>query len=112
MPKKTLANAMDGELTNSQLYNKFKDRSDAKDLLTGLAYQRLYLLKLAMNKMPCPNCGTKQNEYEAGGYTMDEDDFSSNHTFKCIRCGRELTYDVPFIAIGPPWHWGLVPVKG
>lgn len=72
-------------------------------LFTGLEKQQIM-------PMPCPSCGTLQNQLEAAGITLDEYSFgSSDHSYHCTGCRRELTVQVPFIALGPRWHWGLVP---
>src|SRR5688572_26246337 len=79
-------------------------------LLTDLDRQAKYVIQTNSHPMPCPNCRRPVNQYEAGGFGPEEDDFhAGNRPFRCPDCKRELLVVVPFIRIGPGWCWELVP---
>jgi hypothetical protein len=79
-------------------------------LFSGLDRQRIMLLGLALTKMPCPNCGTLQDQLEASETTLDEYSFDAgSEKHHCIGCERQLTIAVPFVAMGPRWHWSVAP---
>lgn len=79
-------------------------------LFTGLEKQQILLLKMALLQMPCPNCGTLQDQISSADITLDDYTFGNEKLeHHCAGCKRELRVLVPFIAMGPPWHWGLVP---
>lgn len=95
------------ELTNAELLD-LAHRTPST-LFTDIEKQRIMLLGLALQKMPCPNCGTLQDQLEAAGIALDEYSFGSEqHDSSCVGCGRGLAVSVPFIAMGPRWHWSLV----
>jgi ribosomal protein S27E len=83
----------------------------SKALLTGIENQRRFILRLHSVQQGCPNCGHKQNVFEAAGVEIDDYDFGKTPlAFKCGGCGRDLKHNVPFVSMGGPgWHWGLVP---
>lgn len=95
------------ELLNSPLANR---------LLDSVEQQKRFILKQAAEKLPCPNCGAKQNQFEAASVAVDDFDLSkpsNNYTFTCISCKRELKEAVPMFRAGHiAWHWMLVPIKG
>jgi DNA-directed RNA polymerase subunit RPC12/RpoP len=97
-------------MTNQELLLYPNDK-----LLTGLDSQRRFLLRQAYAKCPCPNCGCKQNQFEASGISIDDWNFSHSdeeRKYKCIDCERELLVSVPLFAPGAIcWQWRLVYVK-
>jgi DNA-directed RNA polymerase subunit RPC12/RpoP len=77
-------------------------------LLTSVDKQRKFLLQQALQKLPCPNCGTQQNYFEAAGIYWKEWDFGRTpQTYRCVACGRGLIHDV-YLTGGQ--GWGLIPV--
>jgi hypothetical protein len=99
-------------MTNTELL----EWSGPEELIHGVDRQRRFLLRLHIQRMPCPNCGHEQNFFEAQGIeNIDDFDYTKserNDHFECINCRRELRHNVPFISMGGPgWYWGLVPIK-
>lgn len=91
------------EMTNSQILET------PDHLLTGIDKQRKYCMRLNLIEMPCPNCGTKQNVYQAGAFEINDDDFGvTKRVYFCITCKRKLEHCVPLLA-GPGciWVWEL-----
>jgi hypothetical protein len=81
--------------------------------LTGLDRQRHYVLATLVTKNRCPNCGTQQNFFEGSGIAIDDwQDIAGGTPCRCIACGRELNYVVPFFAMlgRGGWYWSLVPI--
>jgi len=98
-------------MTNSELLALYPPGRPT-GLLGHMDKQRLFVLRIMTTQMPCPNCGTLQSPLEARGIMLDDYDVREHHepTVHCIGCLRELRYTVPFIQLGNPWHWSLVPV--
>jgi hypothetical protein len=84
-------------------------------LLGGLDKQRQLILREYSVQMPCPNCATQQNYFEAMRVDIDDFDFgrsSENETAHCVGCDREIKLVVPFMKMGGPhWEWHLVPIE-
>lgn len=94
-------------MTNSELL------TTPKELLSPTEQQRKFLIQEMSYQQPCPNCGTKQNVFEATGTSVK--DYTGNIIGKpatCIACKRELKHAVPLVMTGPVcWFWMLVPIK-
>lgn len=83
-------------------------------LLSGLDKQRRFILQRHSVQMPCPNCGTKQNVFEATGVAIDDydTDAGGEKIGTCIGCKRGLEHVIPFVvAAGPGWQWSLVKIE-
>jgi len=93
-------------MKNSELIHAAKDR------LCELDRQRQHILRMHSVPMPCPNCGHQLNVFEAQGVSIDDykvDGNVSDEHHRCTRCKRALRHSVPWVAMGNPWHWTLVP---
>jgi hypothetical protein len=78
-------------------------------LLGGLDKQRQLILREYSVQMPCPNCATQQNYFEAMRVDIDDFDFgrsSENETAHCVGCDREIKLVVPFMKMGGPHRTG------
>jgi hypothetical protein len=89
-------------MTNSELL------TTPREVLGALDRQRLFLLRVESQFMPCPACQKPVNALVAAGITIDEYDFGvSQPAYECPRCHAELEQIVPFFCIGPLWTWQL-----
>jgi hypothetical protein len=90
-------------MTNEEILNT----PDA--LLRGLDKQRKFLLRVALQRSPCPVCGKPCNLLEASGVALNDYAFDGkDRRFHCPEpfCAVELTQVVPLMVIGPGnWHW-------
>lgn len=93
-------------MKNSELINRPNN-----DLISGLDRQRRFILLNHSAQKACPNCGTRQNVFEATGVTIDEYDTNlpGEKEATCIECKRGLVYLLPIFG---DWRWRLVPIKG
>jgi hypothetical protein len=89
-------------MTNRELLNT------PKALLSEVDKQRLFLLRVEGQPMPCPACQKPINVFDAAGIPLDAYDFGkTNHAYRCATCGAELEQVVPAFSIGPLWSWQL-----
>jgi hypothetical protein len=98
-------------------------------LLSPLDQQKRFVLRQASMRLPCPNCGTLQNQFEAAGVSVDDWNFYQNRTrkdesgkeetiggsngyvFHCVGCKRQLQEAVPLFVTGiAKWNWLLIPI--
>lgn len=80
-------------------------------LLTTIEQQERFILRQAILKKPCPNCGTLVNQFEAAGLAVDEFNTHETHAeyrYECPACKRALLFTIPLTG---GWVWRLVPVK-
>ena len=79
-----------------------------KETLSSTDRQRQHVLHTEMIQVRCPACQTGVNALEAAGIDVDEYDFGvTRQDYHCPHCEAELELVVPFIAVGPGWHWVL-----
>jgi endogenous inhibitor of DNA gyrase (YacG/DUF329 family) len=89
-------------MTNSELL------TTPRELLGALDRQRLFLLRVESQFMPCPACQKPVNAFAAAGITIDDYDFGeTKYAYKCPHCHAELEQIVPFFCVGPLWTWQL-----
>ena len=71
----------------------------------GLPSQRLFLLKMALDPMPCPSCGRMNTKVDASGVGLDgyHVDGPEREDYRCTGCHRPLLYGLPFVG-APFWH--------
>jgi hypothetical protein len=81
----------------------------AKQLLSEVGKQRLFLLRVEGTPVPCPACKRLVNAFAAAGLDLDDYDFGhTRHEYRCPGCGAALEQVVPFFAGGGAlWHWHL-----
>ena len=98
------------DMTNSELRDYEPTR-----LLGGVDNQKRMILREYSAQVPCPNCATPQNYFEARGVDIDDFEFghpASDEQCHCVACKRELRLVVPLVKINPPhWEWHLVPIE-
>jgi hypothetical protein len=94
-------------MTNSELL-----KTQNESILSSLDKQRQNILRLLIQKRPCPNCATQVNWFDAVGVKLDDldliNDATRDSTGKCPECKRGLTYTVPMLP--GSWRWTLVPI--
>ena len=79
-----------------------------KETLGSTDRQRQHVLQIEMVQLPCPACQNGVNALQAAGVDVDEYDFGAKQReYHCPHCQAELELVVPFIAVGPGWHWIL-----
>ena len=80
------------------------------DALGPLDRQRQFLLRTELTPMPCPACQRPVDALAAAGVDVDAYDFGATpRAYRCPGCGAALELVVPFVAVGPGWHWQLDP---
>jgi hypothetical protein len=79
-----------------------------KEHLGALDRQRQHILTIELTPMPCPACQKPVDSLTAAGIDIDAYKFGEEKlAYHCPHCHAQLEHVVPFIAIGPGWHWQL-----
>jgi hypothetical protein len=81
----------------------------ARERLSEVDRQRLFLLRTEGTPVPCPACKRPVNAFEAAGIDLDAYDFGHTpHDYRCPACGAALEQVVPLLSGGGAlWHWQL-----
>jgi hypothetical protein len=79
-----------------------------KEELSPVDRQRQQVLRIELTPMPCPACHEPVDALSAAGINIDDYSFGSEKpAYRCPHCQAQLEQVVPFIAVGPGWHWQL-----
>ena len=91
-------------MTNQELLHASPESLNSTDR------QRQFVLQTELVPVPCPACGKPSDAIAAMGITVNEYSFGlAERDYRCFHCQAELEKVVPFIAVGPGWHWRLKP---
>lgn len=79
-----------------------------KEQLGSLDRQRQFVLRVELTPVKCPACLKPVDALTAAGIDIDAYQFGvEKQAYRCPHCQAELEQGVPFIAVGPSWHWEL-----